>query len=153
MSDYGRLPLGWRNNNPGNLRRSVGPNKPVPVKGGFAIFPDLHSGVESLFYLIDQYRIMGHAETVQSFVGRYAPASENDVLTYVQTLLKFMGLGGMPTVAMPMNVALAATAMLLARGVIHVELGPTPSAWPNGREWVDPGTMADAMRATGKWAM
>jgi hypothetical protein len=148
-----KLPLGMRLNNPGNLRSAVGPDTRTVRVSGFARFTDLHAGCESLFYLINSYRVMGHAETVESFIGRYAPASENDVSDYVRRVVTDLKIPPSAQGFHRLTIGATAGAVALARSIISVEQGPVPRSWYNYPEWIDPGTLVDAIRATGKWPL
>lgn len=82
-----RLPLGLRQNNPGNLR-SWGD---VERRNGFASFGNMQEGLSAMAgNLLSYYRNRG-LDTVQGIVGRYAPPSENDTGGYVAAIAKRLG--------------------------------------------------------------
>lgn len=83
-----------RNNNPGNLR----PPKGQKLRGqtgldpaGFAIFPDMETGWAALDRQITLDAKRGH--TVETFLAKYAPPSENNTANYLAFVCKTLGVG------------------------------------------------------------
>jgi hypothetical protein len=81
--------LSYVNNNPGNLR-FAGQAGAIPGKSGFAQFPSPELGFIALQNQIqlDQHRGL----TLQQFLGKYAPPSENDTAKYIANVSKSLGL-------------------------------------------------------------
>lgn len=82
----------WRNNNPGNLEYGDFAKKhgAIDTDGRFAVFPSMEDGKkaqEALLFESDGYR--GH--TVRSAISRYAPPSENNTGSYVDTVATAIG--------------------------------------------------------------
>ncbi len=82
----------WRNMNPGNLRytefsRRMGA---IGTAGGFAVFPDEHTGTLALDSLLktSKYRDLSVADAIV----RYAPPHENDTAGYRADLKKLTGI-------------------------------------------------------------
>lgn len=77
--------LAQRNNNPGNLRY-VGQKGAVKGDKGFAKFKTPDAGWQALQQQIALDASRGH--TLQSFVYKYAPPSENNSAIYLQMIMK-----------------------------------------------------------------
>ncbi len=80
--------LADRNNNPGNLRY-VGQAGATQGEGGFARFNSPEDGFQALINQVqlDQSRGL----TLQQFVNKYAPPSENNTSLYVQQISQWLG--------------------------------------------------------------
>jgi len=77
------------NNNPGNLRY-VGQSGASQGIGGFAYFPTPEAGVQALK---DQIALdAGRGHTLESFINKFAPPSENDTNTYVNQMASALGI-------------------------------------------------------------
>lgn len=79
-----------RNNNPGNLRS--GPGQIGTDSAGYAIFPDLNTGWAALYNQISLDA--GRGLDLQSFIGKYAPPSENNTQNYLNFLVSKLGVSG-----------------------------------------------------------
>lgn len=89
------------NNNPGNLRFAGQPGA-VQGQGGFAKFPSPQAGYEALKRQIQLDASRGH--TVQSFVSKYAPPSENKTSQYIQQIAAATGTNpGTPIRSIPLE--------------------------------------------------
>lgn len=81
------LPLGLRNNNPGNIEsgsyaRSQG--SPGAGDGGrFARFHSMREGIAALARLLIIYNDKHGINTIRGIVNRWAPGSENNVDAYI----------------------------------------------------------------------
>lgn len=84
----------WRNNNPGNLRKSIFATEQGAIgeAGGFAVFPDYQTGRQALKALLktETYKTL----TIEDAVKRYAPPKENATDAYAKNLKKLTGLEG-----------------------------------------------------------
>lgn len=81
------LPLGLRNNNPGNLR-SWGN---TPTSGGFAQFGDMRDGLSAMAGNLLAYSRQG-INTIDGIIKRWAPASDNNNTgAYIAHVSKLMG--------------------------------------------------------------
>ena len=91
-SQNGSIKLGSNlarlNNNPGNLR-FVGQAGASQGAGGFARFETPQAGVQALKNQIKLDASRGH--TLQSFISKYAPPTENDTALYIQQLSQRLG--------------------------------------------------------------
>lgn len=63
---------------------------------GFVKFSSCEFGVRAFILLLYTYRSRYNIHTVQSFVERYAPASENDVSAYVRFIIDNYGSEALP---------------------------------------------------------
>ena len=87
--DGKKAPIGVQRNNPGNLRsdgvtRWLGAN--LPGKGEFLTFDTPHNGFRALARTLYNYGKRHGINTLYGVVRRYAPASENDVASYLSSL-------------------------------------------------------------------
>lgn len=80
------LPLGLRQNNPGNLR-SWGS---TPVLGGFANFGSAEAGLAAMAQNLQGYGRRG-VNSVDAIINRWAPSSENDTASYIRSVAGRMG--------------------------------------------------------------
>lgn len=76
---------GYRNFNPGNIRRSS-----IRYKGEkestdaqFKQFESMAWGYRAIFVVLDTYRVKYGLNTLQEMINRYAPPSENNTTEYV----------------------------------------------------------------------
>jgi hypothetical protein len=146
------LPLGIRNNNPGNLRAAVGPDFKTKLVNGFAHFDTMENGTRSLFYLIHGYYFTHGLRVLPDFVARYAPATENDVAAYIRNIGQRIYANPLKIRTQDLHLDRPWAALQFARAIIAVENGQSPPTIAAHPEWVGPFTMIDAMRNTGKWA-
>ena len=92
MGGNGSVTLGSRlavaNNNPGNLR-FVGQAGATQGEGGFAKFASPEAGVQAFKNQITLDASRGN--TLESFINKYAPPSENDTGLYVKQMASALG--------------------------------------------------------------
>ncbi len=85
---------GWRNNNPGNIRKNdafVWNGETGKDERGFVMFDDPMDGVRAMGKIIDSYQNRG-VLTVQQIISTYAPKSENATEAYIDFVVKESGL-------------------------------------------------------------
>ena len=93
---------GYRNNNPGNIRRLAYKNgKPqywygeIPYEQSedlaFSQFVDMKVGLRALFKLIYNHHKGGN-NTVQKLISKYAPPNENDTQLYIKKVSEALGI-------------------------------------------------------------
>lgn len=152
VNTHDKTPRGIRNNNPGNLRSAVGPDFKTTLVDGFAHFETMENGCRSLFYLINQYYTHLGLRTLDAFIGRYAPASENDVAMYVREVGKRLALNPLSIRTTDLFLNRPWRAIDMARAIIAIECGQAPASIASAPEWIGPSTLADALRNTGKWS-
>lgn len=85
----GTPPIGYTNNNPGNLRmtgikwQGMLPGTP---KGGFMSFDTPENGVRAMSRVLYNWKNKHGFDTLRQGVSRYAPSSENNVSDYLSKL-------------------------------------------------------------------
>lgn len=79
------LPRGLRNNNPLNIR--LGSDwqglHPEQTDGQFCQFTHMRYGVRAALIILRRYMLTYKLRTIRKIVARWAPASENNVNSYV----------------------------------------------------------------------
>lgn len=93
---------GIRNNNPGNIDYSdKNPWKgQAGSDGRFAIFTNEKYGIRALYKTLMTYRDKHKLATIAGIIGRWAPPSENDTDSYVQSVAKAVGKAPAQTLAL-----------------------------------------------------
>src|SRR5689334_21426246 len=86
------LPIGLRNNNPGNIRPGDSWQGMVGENGGFVVFQDITWGLRALATDITN-KIREGYNTITSLIGRYAPPSENNTPAYINAVAADTGIG------------------------------------------------------------
>lgn len=82
----GTLPRGYRNNNPGNIRRSKDRWLGLREKQedpAFFQFTAMAYGYRALLKTLRNYRSRHGCQTVADFIRRWAPPSENNTTGYI----------------------------------------------------------------------
>jgi len=98
----GKIPLGVRNNNPGNIR-FVGQSGAQPGENGFARFNSYEEGIAAMDAQIMRY--MNGATTgkpltnIQDIIRNWAPSSENDTGTYINFVASKTGINPLQTLS------------------------------------------------------
>ncbi len=140
-----------RNNNPGNLRAAYGMKYPTRLVGGFAAFQSLGDGVQALASLTFDYYVHHGHRTLLSFIQEYAPASENDVMSYQQNMLKLMGIPYVGSDRYDLRLDRSWNALSFMRALVIVENGHPPSGWLPDGEWIDLTTWMASMNRAARW--
>lgn len=112
------LPIGLRNNNPGNLRPGINWQGAIGENGGFLVFQDIGYGIRAMATDIGNDIRLDGKNTIRKLVTEYAPPTENDTSQYISRMVSYTGFGA--DQAFPIN---ADTLLKLIRGHIRVELG------------------------------
>ncbi|CAJ0701558.1 hypothetical protein LMG19089_02869 [Ralstonia edaphis] len=118
-----RQPRGIRNNNPGNLNyvgqagatREAGPN------GRFAVFQTAEDGLMALAHQLRLYAQRG-INSVRAIISKFAPPSENDTQSYIESVSKRLGVDSNAT----LNVNDPRVMQGLMDAIIKVENGRNP---------------------------
>jgi len=118
------VPIGIRQNNPGNLECGQPWQGLAPKQDGdrFCRFTSPIYGIRAMALLVRNYYRSCRARTIRGVLGIYAPASENNLGAYVASVSKRSGLP--PDV--PMNFNAAPTLEKLIPAMIHHESGQQP---------------------------
>lgn len=151
MPNDNGIPKGIMLNNPGNIRAYVNMDYNDGYDRGFAKFRTMQDGCCSLFSQIWINYVHHHLQTLDMFVQRYAPASENDVLAYQIAMSQFLGQSPLARKTKDLDLVRPWNALLFARAIIRVENGGAPRAWPSAPEWVQATTLLAGMKQSGHW--
>ncbi len=91
MKDF-RESLGWRNNNPLNIRYSKSNNwqGQIGSEKGFCTFEAMAWGFRASLVLLYNYMKNYNCCTISSIVKRWAPPSENDCEVYMRSVRFYM---------------------------------------------------------------
>lgn len=88
-------PLGIRNNNPGNIRKSEdkwqGLTQPQP-EGPFFVFENPIYGIRAIARLLINYQDKYGLRTIGQIITRWAPPSENNTRAYIDSVAKRTGI-------------------------------------------------------------
>lgn len=152
MVSTNELPLGIRLNNPGNLRGYPNMDYNDGYEKGYAKFRCIEDGLVSMLSLMWDFYFHLHLMTPDGFVGRWAPASENDTARYVLNMLTFMGVNPLRHASYDLGLRDPWKAMQMAYAIIRIEQGNAPSGYPRGSVWIEPSLMCLAMAKTRKWS-
>jgi len=119
------VPIGIRQNNPGNLeiRKKPWDGQLTPIEGDrFCRFSSPLMGIRALsLNTRNMYRRHG-VRTIQALIERHAPSNENNVAAYVASVSKRSGLPPDRTI----NIDAAPTLEKLIPAMIHHENGQQP---------------------------
>lgn len=151
MTDLAKLPRGIRNNNPGNLRAGYGLKKEVPKQDGFAHFESVLDGLQSMAALTFDYYHLHGRRTLKTFIGHYAPSSENDVTAYVRGVGLRLAISPLKFEVYDLRLDQGMRAFDFIRAMITQENGNPPTDWFTQPEWITPLTLLNAMDRTGHW--
>lgn len=120
MSDlrtYTTASLGIRNNNPGNLRTGENWKGEIGSNKGFAVFSSVEYGIRAMAKDLT-HKINSGLNTINKYITKYAPPSENDTTAYINNVSNATGIGSnIPLQANPDTLA------KLIRAQINVENG------------------------------
>ncbi len=147
------LPLGMRQNNPGNLRKPYGLATAPAIVNGYAKFTTLADGCESLAKLVFDYYSVHRLLYLPQFVQRYAPASENDVQAYINGMAQFLHLDLRTVAVTDLRLDRAWFALDFIRALIRMECGAPKADWVAFPEWVSINTVSTAMIRANKWRL
>lgn len=93
------LPRGIRNNNPLNIRKGNNwkGEKKVQVDKAFEEFESMQMGLRAGFIILRNYQRSSlapkmRANTIRKIINRWAPASENNTMKYIELVAKRSGL-------------------------------------------------------------
>lgn len=121
--DQAGLPLGLRNNNPGNLRPLSNGQKwqgeiAPDLVHGFSRFQDVSWGLRAMITDITGDIVLDGKNTIRKLVTAYAPPSENNTAAYIAAVASYTGMN--PDAEITVN---RATIEKIIKGKLNVELG------------------------------
>jgi hypothetical protein len=108
------LPLGLRNNNPGNIRplskqKYIGQ---VGTNGGFIVFDSLQHGIRAMLVDINNKRKRG-LDTIEKIISVWAPPQDNnDTRSYINTVSKLSGIPSSEIISTPGELGSIVLAMI-----------------------------------------
>lgn len=86
-------PIGFRNNNPGNLRTGESWQGAIGSAGGFVTFKNMAYGIRAAAtVLLNNISSQGN-DTIRKLITKYAPPSENNTTAYINAVSQFTGIG------------------------------------------------------------
>lgn len=92
FSNNAGLPIGLRNNNPGNLRPSLLPwVGQIGSGGGFCKFKDLSYGLRALAIDLSNKMTSDGLDTITDIITKYAPPDENNTQAYINAVANSTG--------------------------------------------------------------
>ncbi len=112
------LPIGLRNNNPGNIRPGDDWRGMIGENGGFVVFENIAFGIRALGIDL-RTKINNGYDTIEKLIFRYAPPIENDTTAYINRVVATTGIPAQSELTPDPE-----TLAKLCRGIINVELGP-----------------------------
>jgi len=112
------LPIGLRNNNPGNLRPGDNWQGMTGTNGGFLVFKDISYGIRAMAIDIAGDIVSDGLNTLRKLITEYAPPSENDTALYISRMVQYTGFS-----ADQVFPATQLSLKKLIRGFMNVELG------------------------------
>ena len=94
-----QIPLGLRQNNPGNIRRTSDDWQGLTLtqKGDFFTFKNPKWGYRAMARILRNYQRRG-LNTVQAIISTWAPSVENNTESYVQHVSSFIGIDANQTI-------------------------------------------------------
>lgn len=116
------LPLGLRNNNPGNIRPGDNWQGAIGENGGFIVFQNVLWGIRALGTDI-RTKINNGFNTIEKLIYRYAPPTENNTIAYINAVVSYTGISSRQPLTADFN-----TLSALIRAIMNVELGVSYSA-------------------------
>ncbi len=128
------IPLGIRQNNPGNIERNgIKWQGLVDAPGRFCTFETMEHGVRAAVCVLVSYYRKHKILTLRQAISRWAPKNENDTALYVANVAKWSGLPA----DWPIKLDAAETLVKLLPAMFRMENGQN-----NGKPWVDADTIA-----------
>lgn len=116
------LPIGIRNNNPGNIRPGDAWQGAIGTDGGFIVFQDVSWGLRALATDLANKITVDGLTTITAIVSVYAPPSENDTQSYINAVSADTGID--PNAQLSLDTG---TLHSLMRAIINHENGDVPS--------------------------
>lgn len=113
---------GLRNNNPGNIRKTSNAwSGKIPhsqnTDGAFEQFHDVRWGIRAI--MIDlRSKINQGNNTIAKIITKYAPASENNTVNYINSVVNWTGISAVQELAVTETVL-----KTLAKAIVRMEIG------------------------------
>lgn len=135
MSNVVQLPRGIRNNNPGNIRKTVTHWRGETIsefERSFETFDTPVNGIRATMLLLLNYYLKYQLSTVQSIINRWAPPHENDTGAYAAAVAKKLGVKTTDRI----NLFNRDTLITISGAIFVHENGRPPASYPP--EWYAP---------------
>jgi hypothetical protein len=88
------LPIGLRNNNPGDFKTGISWQGAIGSEGGFITFSDVTWGLRALARDLTTKINSDGLDTITTLISKYAPATDsNDVPAYIDAVSNESGIG------------------------------------------------------------
>lgn len=116
------VPLGLRNNNPGNLVTGINWQGLIGSNGRFCVFENIAWGIRALATDLRTDINQGQ-NTIAAIITEFAPPSENNTAAYIAAVASSTGINPYSALTADRN-----TLKKLVRGIMNVELGANYSA-------------------------
>jgi len=130
------LPLGLRNNNPGNIiKTNIAWEGKVPVSlnpGPFEQYYELRYGIRALLKQLVTDMSRG-LTTISLIINKYSPPHENNTSGYIQTVSNVMGIGANQAIT-TLNKAFL---LKLAKAIVSVEIGSNYAGYVTAQDYED----------------
>lgn len=117
------LPLGLRNNNPGNIRPGEAWQGMTGTNGGFVVFQDITWGTRALATDLANKITNDGLTTITAIINVYAPPSENDTQAYINAVSADTGIDANAQLGLDTG-----TLHSLIRAIMNHENGDAASA-------------------------
>ena len=125
-----KLPRGYRNNNPLNIRydkRNNWQGKVLPnTDGQFEIFSAIEYGYRAALYLMRRYIREYNLNTVAALISRWAPNNENDTARYISRVCETTGY--LPSTTLNANNGAQLRNLAYAMALVENGYNPLPDA-------------------------
>ena len=122
------FPRGYRQNNPGNIRKGAvawqGEIRPG-IDPAFCQFSDPKYGLRALMVLFKRYYYIRDLTTVQQIINTWAPPTENNTTSYINDVAFQMDVKPQENIFMCPEAYIA-----FAKAVTHHENGIAPITYP-----------------------
>ena len=87
--------LGIRNNNAGNIRATGNWQQwqgAINENRGFIVFDEPENGLRAMARILRNYRDLYQINTIEQIINRWAPPSENDTQSYINSVVQKVGI-------------------------------------------------------------
>ena len=112
------LPIGLRNNNPGNIRPGDNWKGMIGTNGGFVTFENIAWGIRAMFTDLAGDVVDDGLTTITKLITEYAPPNENPTGNYIQAVSEASGIGPNETIPRTEDGIIR-----LMKGMVAFELG------------------------------
>lgn len=116
------LPLGLRNNNPGNLVSGINWQGLIGSNAGFCVFENIAYGIRAMGTDI-RTDINKGQNTIRKLITEYAPPSQNNTAAYIAAVVSYSGISADQPLQVDQD-----TLRRLIRAMMNVENGVNYSA-------------------------